>query len=268
MTRLAQVVFALLVAGAFGAFFVAQQLKSSPSVVQSFQLKYRAISPNGDRRLDVQRVTFRLKRSDTVDVAVVSDAGDVVRMIGAGIRLRPYRMLKPSLVWNGRDERGTVVADGLYRIRITLRREGRSVTMRRAFRVDTTPPRVVLTSVGPNPASGAEVLPRSDGRPARIRFSPPAFRGRLVIFRLAPSPRAMVARLPIANGESVVTWDGRGPGGRLVRPGRYLAVVVTRDRAGNDGASVALGANGLPTAAALAPLPRRGVIEIRRRGAR
>ena len=79
MTRAAQVVFAVLVLAAFGAFFAAQELKTSPSVVQRFMLKYPVISPNGDGRLDRQRVTFRLKRADTVDVAIVDDRGEAVR---------------------------------------------------------------------------------------------------------------------------------------------------------------------------------------------
>ncbi|CAB4914043.1 unannotated protein [freshwater metagenome] len=268
MTRLAQVIFGVLVAAAFGAFFVAQELKSSPSVVQSFQLKYRAISPNGDLRLDVQRVTFRLKHTDTVDVAVVDDADDPVRTIASGIRLRRYRQLKPSLVWGGRDARGRIVPDGLYRIRITLRGEGRTVIMRRAFRVDTTPPNVRIISVGPSVAPDPEVLPRRDQAPARIRFDLPAFHGRLRIYRLRPAPVALVARKSIPDGEHLVTWMGRGPGGRRLAPGTYLAVIVTRDRAGNDGSSIALGADGLPDPAALTPLPRRGVIELRRRSVR
>mgnify|MGYP003598068482 FL=1 len=103
MTRAAQVVFAALVLAAFGAFFVAQELKTSPSVVQRFMLKYPVISPNGDGRLDRQRVTFRLKRKDTVDVAIVDDRGDEVAEIASGLRLGAYRQIVPSLPWDGRN---------------------------------------------------------------------------------------------------------------------------------------------------------------------
>ena len=104
VTRLSQVVFGVLVASAFAAFFVAQQLKTSPSVVQSFKVKYPVISPNGDGRLDRQRVTFRLKRADTVDVAVVNSQGDVVRELASGHHLDAYRQLLPSLAWDGTDD--------------------------------------------------------------------------------------------------------------------------------------------------------------------
>ena len=114
MTRLAQVVFGVLVVCAFAAFFVAQQLKSSPSVVQAFKVKYPVVSPNGDGRLDRQRVTFRLKRADTVDVAIVDEQGDEVRELVSGRRLEAYRQLLPSLAWDGLDDDGKPVADGAY----------------------------------------------------------------------------------------------------------------------------------------------------------
>ena len=82
MTRLARVVFAVLVVASFGAFFAAQELKSSPSVVQRFTLRWPVISPNHDGRNDEQRVRFRLKRADTVDVAVLDTRGDVVAELG------------------------------------------------------------------------------------------------------------------------------------------------------------------------------------------
>jgi len=127
VTRLAQVVFGVLVVCTFAAFFVAQQLKSSPSVVQAFKVKYPVVSPNGDGRLDRQRVTFRLKRGDTVDVAIVDDQGDEVRELVSGRRLDAYRQLLPSLAWDGLDDDGRPVPDGAYRARVTLRGEGRSV---------------------------------------------------------------------------------------------------------------------------------------------
>ncbi|MCX6369803.1 MAG: hypothetical protein NTZ58_00915, partial [Solirubrobacterales bacterium] len=86
MTRLAQVAFALLVIATGGAFFLAQKLKTADPVLLSFRLKSEAISPNGDGRFERQRITFRLKRSELIDVAVVDERGDSVRELASGVQ--------------------------------------------------------------------------------------------------------------------------------------------------------------------------------------
>ena len=142
MTRIAQVVFGVLVLAAFGAFFVAQKLKSSPSVVQGFTLRWPVISPNHDGRNDAQRIRFRLKTADVADVAIVDDQGDVVKEVASGLHLDAYRYPSPSPVWDGTTSDGDPAPDGTYRVRITLRDQGRSVILQDAFRVDRTPPTV------------------------------------------------------------------------------------------------------------------------------
>ncbi len=264
MTRLAQVVFALLVVSAFGAFFAAQELKSAPSVVQRFQIKYRVISPNRDGRFDRQRVSFRLKRADTVDVAVVDDQGDTVKELASGLRMAAYAQLTPSLVWDGTDERGREVPDGTYRVRITLRDQGRNVIVPRAFRVDRTAPVPVVASVGPERGRGPELLPRPDGKPARIRLQAPARRGRLLIFRTWPRPPELVRTIAVPDGETLISWDGRADDGRRAAPGTYVVVAETRDVAGNIGTSVPLDADGLPSVPYGQTLPGRGGITVRR----
>ena len=264
MTRLAQVVFGVLVACAFAAFFVAQQLKSSPSVVQAFKLKYPVVSPNGDGRLDRQRVTFRLKRADTVDVAVVDDQGDEVRELASGRRLEAYRQLLPSLSWDGLDDDGQPVPDGVYRVRVTLRGEGRSVIVPKAFRVDRTPPAPRVLSIGPDRGLGPELLPHPDGAPARIRLAAPARSGRLVIFRMWPGAPLQVAAPRVPDGATLVDWDGTDDAGRPLPPAPYLIVVEVRDKAGNIGTSVPLNRRGQPILTYGRKLPGRGGVTIRR----
>ena len=228
MTRLAQVVFALLVIATGGAFFLAQKLKTADPVLLSFRLKSEAISPNGDGRFERQRITFRLKRSELIDVAVVDERGDSVRELASGVQLPAYRTIVP-LSWDGRSEDGKVALDGRYRIRVTLRREGRSIVVPQSFRVDDTPPNIKVVSIGPNVGPGPELLPRTDGQPAQINLNSAATDGRILVFRTSPLPTEQVAELPIEQGSSQVSWDGRAANGRLVSPGTYL-VVAQRDR--------------------------------------
>ncbi len=264
MTRPAQVVFAALVLAAFGAFFVAQKLKSQPSVIQGFTLRWPVISPNRDGRNDAQRIRFRLKEADTVDVAIVDDNGDEVKEIASGYDLQAYRYPNPSFTWDGTDASGDAVPDGTYRVRITLRDQGRNVILQDAFKVDRTPPTVRVLSVGPKSAPGPELLPGRGGKPARIRLNAPLRQGRLLVFRTAPAPIALAATRPIPPGATTVNWDGRDDAGRSVAPGTYVAVAEGRDVAGNVGTSVPLDSRGLPRAGYGARFPGHGGITVRR----
>lgn len=266
MTRVSRVVFGLLVAASFGAFFAAQQLKSSPSVVQLFQLGWPVFSPNGDGRKDLQRIHFRLKRADTVDVAVLDTGGDVVKELGTGIALARYRTTAPgTLTWDGTTSAGKPASDGTYRVRITLRHEGRSVVMQRAFGVDRTPPAPRVLSIGPTRErhKGPELLPHANGAPARIRFSAPAHSGRLLIFRTAPGPVRRVRAITIPEAATTMRWSGIAHDGRPAAAGTYLAVLEVRDIAGNIGTSVPLGPGGLPVVAYGLRAPGNGGMEIR-----
>ena len=108
MSRLAAGVFAALVVATFGAFFVAQRLKNSPSVVQRFRLD-PVLSPNRDGRKERAHVTFKLKRADDVTVSVVNTSGDVVRQL-ASRRIAAYTPVRFG--WDGRADDGAPAPDG------------------------------------------------------------------------------------------------------------------------------------------------------------
>jgi len=266
VTRLAQVVFALLVVASLGAFFVAQELKSQPSVIQDFQLRWPVVSPNADSRNDVQKVRFRLKEADTVDVAIVDGDGDVVREIVSGGRLAAYRYLQPTPEWDGSDAGGHAAPDGVYRVRIALREQGRSVVVPDAFEVDRTPPSPMVVAVGPLKTPGPELLPNAAGRPAVVHLNAPARNGRarLLVFRTDVTPALPAAERAIPRGADVVTWNGNDDRGHPVPPGSYVAVAEVRDAAGNIGTSVPLDRRGLPQAVYGRRLPGRGGITVRR----
>jgi hypothetical protein len=240
VTRLAQGLFAALVVATFAAFFVAQGLKSRPPVIQDLGVD-RRISPNRDGRFERARVSFELERRDDVDVTIVDTDGDAVRelvddrAVAAGERVRA--------VWDGRDDEGRRLPDGTYRPRIVLRRQGRSVTVPRSIRLDTTPPKPRVLSIGPITGArpGPELVPTREGGPAQIRFFAPGRRPSVEIWKTdQPRPRLVEGlEMPdrLVDGVGVTTWDGT-KGGRRVSPGTYVAVVRSRDTVGNIGRSV------------------------------
>ncbi len=239
MSATARIVFALLVCATFGAFFVAQELKSTPPLVQDVTRQSPYFSPNRDGRFDRARVSFRLKRTDDVAVTVVDSDGDPVRRLIANRRLAADRRLR--LVWDGTDDGRRSVPDGTYRIRVNLRRQARAIVLPRNLIKDTTPPNVLLRSIGPVRTPGAELLPTDSGAPARVSFHAPGRRKEIDVYRTDVRPVRAVFDEPVKLRDDATTWEWDGTrDGRRVAAGTYLVAVRARDRAGNIGSSVPL----------------------------
>jgi hypothetical protein len=266
LRRAPVVIFGVLVAATFAAFFVAQRLKNAPTVVQQFNAYYR-FSPNGDGRWDASHITFKVKKADDVTVEILDADGDPVRTLMDDKHLDAYAPIKPSLSWDGRDDDGQLVADGRYRVRITLRHLGRSLIPQRSILKDTTPPQPKVRSISPSKAYGPELLPEPGGEPAKIRFSPAGYKGRLLIFRTAPGAVRPVFERTLVKGATTFEWDGTNDAGRRVGPGTYLVVLEWRDFPGNIGTSAPLDRKtGLPILGR-GKLPGRGGITVRYLGA-
>jgi hypothetical protein len=269
----AVIVFGVLVVATFAAFFVAQRLKNAPSTIQSLRIQTRGpgyfFSPNGDGRRDVVRFALRIKKADDVTLAVVDKNGDVVRTLVDDRAVKAYETIGlPGVPWDGTDDDGRPVPDGRYRLKITLRREGRTVIYPTSVVKDTRPPVPRVTSIGPQKSYGPELLPEADGAPAQIHFGPALGTARLHIFRTAPGrPREVVTPIPLDAGAKRYDWNGKDDSGRPVSPGTYLVVPEWRDAAGNIGTSVPLDRAGLPVLGT-DRLPGRGGITVRYLGAR
>ena len=262
MTRLAQIVFAVLVAATFGAFFVAQRLKHSPTALQGFT-RTPVFSPNRDGRKDREHVRFKLRKADDVTVEVVDHFGDVEATIASKRHMAAYT--PTPFTWDGRADGGGMAPDGVYRFRVTLRHEGRALTVPRSFIKDTKPPDVRI--LGPLPRRPA-LLPRHDGKPARISFQSSGRNIVVSVVRTYPGPvERVVGPLKLPDGSKTWTWDGKRNGAR-VQPGSYLAIVQSRDSAGNIGSSVGVSrVTGLPRAGYGITLPGNGGITVRYLGA-
>src|SRR5689334_20073464 len=130
MPIVARVTFLILVGATFAAFFVAQRLKSGPPVIDLARTA-RFFSPNGDGKRDVDQISITLKSADDATVDVVSADGDRVRRLADSVPMSADRPL--HLGWDGRSDSGRVVPDGDYRVRVALRAEGRSATVRKTM---------------------------------------------------------------------------------------------------------------------------------------
>jgi len=265
--KAAMVGFALLVVATVAAFFVAQRLKHSPSVVQDVGINTYGppppvFSPNGDGRRDHVRVGLMLKQADDVTLTVVDRDGDAVKTLVDDRRLPAYKRLW-GVPWDGTDEAGRTVPDGRYKIRITLRDQGRSILYPTSIVKDTTPPRPRVRSIGPGRAYGPEIWPNAQGEPVTAHFDPASrYAPKVLVFRTAPGRVRQVLEQDLKPGATSWTWDPKGRS-----PGTYLVALQWRDPAGNVGTSVPLGGNGLPVLDR-GRLPGRGGVTVRYLGAR
>lgn len=148
---LAAIVFTVLVAACFVAFFVTQRLKHTPTDVQHFDLTpYFSPTPGG--KLKLEEISFKLEHAERVTVAIIDSDGNVVATL---LRDHPVPRYKQfSLRWDGR--RGTAIAyrerrtpdghpylvaentgrpapAGEYRVRLTLSGQHNPVLSPRSF---------------------------------------------------------------------------------------------------------------------------------------
>jgi flagellar hook capping protein FlgD len=209
-------VWALLVATT-AAFVVTEALKLERPPVGNMGAP-RAFSPTCSCPKQTARLSFRLRRADSIDVAIVDEEENVVRTLAADVRPGRGRV---RFRWGGRDDVGSLVPDGQYRLRVHLDGEDRTVTFRRSFAVDTDPPEIVLLEVG-----DTRVAAGGDGIGIRVELSEPA----RVTLRVN-GRRALRFGLVDAGTETVV-WSGTARR-RSLPPGEYEIALRARDRAGN-----------------------------------
>jgi hypothetical protein len=151
---LARVAFAVLVVACFAAFFVAQRLKHTPTVVQNFKLAGR-FSPYAPAGHNQEPISFKLASADEVTVTVVDTSGDTVATLLSDYPVVRYKQF--SLRWNGRrgvargyervsspdgrtivvpQNHGSYAPAGEYRVEVNLHAQKRTVSSPRDFTLE------------------------------------------------------------------------------------------------------------------------------------
>ena len=213
-----------LLGGTAAAFAVTQGLKIEPSPILAPRIA-KVFSPVCDCSTRVATIQFKLRKPDRVRLEIVGD-DHVVRTLVSGKRLRSGKV---TYTWNGRDDQGRFVPQGVYRPRVHLADQHRTIDLPNDMRVDTTAPTIALVSVAPRAFS-----PDGDGRGDRIvvayRTSEPAHAilivdGTRVVFTRRQLQRSsldwngkvkgrVASREPIASGSRPRTVPATSPTGR------------------------------------------------------
>jgi flagellar hook assembly protein FlgD len=167
----------------------------------AFSADTKAVSPNGDGRLDT--VTFRIALAQQANVALALVAGRTSIPIFAGTLQEGDQQLP----WNGRAVDGSAVPDGTYRATLTIGYPPLSLSESVPLKVDTRPPHLKLVSIAPlllNLSEPVNVSGRINGvrvstaaRAGTHRF---AYKGRQV------RTLRLVARDAAGNDSRVLTW--------------------------------------------------------------
>ena len=213
-------VAALLIASGL-AFAITERLKLTPSPILGTEVPNKFFSPVCECNTDVAIIRFRLRTRDTIDVEILDRGGNVVRTLA---RKQPEAAGRVEFIWDGRDESGAVAPEGVYKPRVRLAAQRRTITLPNPFSLDVTRPKFVASAVRPLVFS-----PDGDGR------------NEVVLARYRLSERAQVSliidgrRQVLKRGSQpvgVVQWFGLVDGKR-VEPGKYRVQLGARDLAGN-----------------------------------
>lgn len=225
MSRLPQtiVVLALLVATAT-AFAVAERLKLEKSPVTGTKVD-KIFSPVCECPRDVAVVSFRLRKRETVTVDILNGSGDSVATLVSNQHEQQGRV---SYTWDGRNDLGLVVPEGIYRPRVRLRAHGRTIVLPNPIRVDMTPPTIKLVRLFPKVLS-----PGVDGRHDRLTalFQSDELARALM---LVDGKQRVLARFRATKGR--LRWFGLVEG-HAVPPGAYEIRLRAFDKAGNGSRS-------------------------------
>jgi spore germination protein YaaH/flagellar hook assembly protein FlgD len=191
-------------------------------VITSSSASTNLISPNGDG----------IRESASFALAATGGAvGWAVRVaLGSAAPVRTIAGTGSSFraTWNGRNNAGAVVADGVYTVTLAACDvAGNCATRSYPVRVDRTPAKAALSAVpglfSPNGDGSADTT--------SLRWSlSEAAGGTASVWNGA----TLVRRWPVGSALSgSVTWDGRNSAGRAVGDGRYTFKLDVRDAAGN-----------------------------------
>lgn len=223
------VVVLVLVAATSAAFVVSERLKleRAPITAPDFDSPF---SPVCDCEKATVRLGFRFRRPEIVTATVVDLKNRPVQVLAVKERIGTGTH---AFVWDGKDEAGSLVADGRYRLRLRFERERRSILVPTIIQVDTKPPRLRNVVVNRDTIS-----PDGDGRADKL------------VVRYRTGERALaelrvdgevVARTHAREKQSLhkLEWQGRirdeSTGELLPAPaGTYDVSLVVRDLAGNE----------------------------------
>jgi outer membrane protein OmpA-like peptidoglycan-associated protein/flagellar hook assembly protein FlgD len=190
----------------------------------------KTFSPNGDGYSDINQIRLFSSSARGLlywELVVIDRDGEAVRTYSGSSEF------PPTITFDGKDDRGRTVSDGLYSIRFRLQFDSGNhpEAFYKFVRVDTTPPAIQVD------LSSTAFSPNGDGVKDTIN----------IVHRIeADEGDRFEARMLNAAGSVFrafdygtapprsVVWDGMGDGGTRPVEGTYTYVITGRDQVGNS----------------------------------
>jgi flagellar hook assembly protein FlgD/outer membrane protein OmpA-like peptidoglycan-associated protein len=167
-------------------------------------------SPNGDGRLDAIAITQSSSVEDSWEGRILAADGSVIRSYA-------WKGQAPSFTWDGTDEAGNPVKDGVYRYEAAAtdaagNKASASVS---GITVDTRATQVFLT------ASETGISPNGDGFKDSVSFTPVVnLKDGISAWKLAIMDKSGAERRVFAGTKDLparVEWDGKDDKGAIVQ---------------------------------------------------
>ena len=205
-----------LLAATATAFAVTERLKLEDSPVLGTRIS-ALFSP----KIGEARIAFRLRREENIQVDVVDDQGRVVRnAVGSGVFGQAFH----QFAWDGRNDAGKIVPDGVYHVQLQLKDEDRTIEFPSTVRVDSTPPTIEQVKIGHRVFS-----PDGDHRADQVNvhytFDEPAY---AILYVDGKRAATSYRKKPVGT----IQWYARGE-----KPGDYRLALAAQDIAGNKAPS-------------------------------
>jgi hypothetical protein len=204
-----------LLAATATAFAVTERLKLEDSPV----LRTRIPALFSPKKSEA-KIGFRLRREENIRLDIVDDQGTIVRHgLGSGVFGQAFH----QFAWDGRNDAGQIVPDGVYNVQLQLKDEDRTIEFPRTIRVDSTPPSIEV-EIGHRLFS-----PDGDHRADQVNvhytFNEPAY---AILFVNGRKVATSYRKKPVGT----IQWYARGR-----RPGDYRLALAAQDLAGNTAGS-------------------------------
>ena len=184
-----------------------------PLRIRRLRVAPRVVTPNGDGVNETTTISFSLTTGARVTAKVVDDSGTTVRRLAAD---RSYPKGRSKLQWAGRDDAGSLVPDGNYRLKVTAESPGQSDSASRGIVVDRT---LGSLSAEPTPFS-----PNGDGRREALAVGFELARGarvRVLVLRDGTRVATLQPAAGLTAGSKSYTWDGQDSAGLRIADRTY-----------------------------------------------
>jgi flagellar hook assembly protein FlgD len=193
-------------------------------VVTSFSVSPNPFSPNGDGSKDTTTINATFNVAVKWRLEVRNSTGTTIdSLVGTGTGF--------SAIWDGRDQSGNKIPDGIYSVRLSgTDLSGISFpTKSAAVTVDTKPPNVTSVSVSPssfNPVTGQTTT-------LNYTLSESCYVTIKIYNSTGALKRTLLNGALQTSGPRSIVWNGKDSLGNVVPPGTYTIKIYVSDKAGN-----------------------------------